>query len=273
MSDVFLTKNFSKPSQSKFPVSVFVSAECLNEMLADRQVQILFQPIVRLDTQQRIGFEALGRGSHSDLSSKPTDLFRLAERCGLASSLSQMFRHQAVQESNRLPGKGFLFLNLHPEEMTCDHLAASVSAHQATLPKNWQVVLEINENAVADLPCWEKLRLQLKKQGILVAYDDFGAGQARILELADIPPDFIKVDMGLVRNIHLNSARQNIVGAIIQSCEKLGVQVIAEGIENEGEAQAFRSLGCSFGQGYLFATPKSPVDFCSCPALSDTAAC
>ena len=90
-----------------------------------------------------------------------------------------------------------------------------------------------------------------------MAYDDFGAGQARLHELAEAPPNFIKLHLTLIRDIHQSHARQELVQALNHVSKDLGVDLIAEGIETEEEAAVCRGLGCRFGQGYLFGRPQS----------------
>src|SRR5262249_39652895 len=88
--------------------------------------------------------------------------------------------------------------------------------------------------------------------GIGLAYDDFGAGQARLTELTEAPPDYVKLDMKLIRGIEHSKPRQEIVQTLARICSDLGVQLIAEGIETQAEALACRQLGCRDGGGYYF---------------------
>ncbi len=96
---------------------------------------------------------------------------------------------------------------------------------------------------------------------MMIAYDDFGSGQARLTELADVPPDFVKLDIRLVRGIHRDSGRQSLVQVINQLTEEFGIRVIAEGIETAEEAAMCRRLGCPLGQGYLFGKPDAAEAF------------
>jgi EAL domain-containing protein (putative c-di-GMP-specific phosphodiesterase class I) len=246
----------TKPTNGKVPTSLFLGKEYLREMLVGKRVRVLFQRIVDLASGDTIGHEALSRGAHSQLSMMPAELLGLADRCGLAPSLSAMFRQAAIANGAALPLGEDLFLNLHPTEMGHPDLIESLRNIQLAGASR-QLVVEINENAVADLPIWHKLYQQLRILGIRIAYDDFGMGQARFLELAELPPDFIKLDMQLVRNIHRSPARQDLVQALTQASTKLGVRIIAEGIESEEEAETCRHLGCQFGQGYYLGLPRS----------------
>ena len=95
------------------------------------------------------------------------------------------------------------------------------------------------------------LRDQLRRMGFALAFDDFGVGQARLAVLADAPPDFIKIDVPLVRDIDHTPGRQDVVGSICDLAAYLNVKVIAEGLETQAEVETCRSLGCQFGQGFL----------------------
>src|SRR5207302_10368511 len=116
----------------------------------------------------------------------PIELFRLAEQCNLAEELSQMFRLVAVEEVNSLPDNAYVFFNLHPSEMESSALIASLRELKAAFRDQQQVVLEVHEEVVADLPTMRWLRDQLTELGIGLAYDDFGAGHSRLKELAEV---------------------------------------------------------------------------------------
>jgi EAL domain-containing protein (putative c-di-GMP-specific phosphodiesterase class I) len=237
-------------------LSVLHGRPLLEEMLDRRRVLTLFQPIVELSTGKTLGYEALGRGTHPKLSAKPSDLFRLADRCELAEQLSRLFRAVAVEEATSLPGRPALFCNLHPSELGEPQLRDSLDDLRRGLPAGQALVVEIHEDTVADLDLLRRLRRELRDLGILLAYDDFGAGRSRLAELAAVPPDFVKLDMGLVRNLQDSVPRQWLVKAITDVARKLGSRVIAEGIETTEEAEICAALGCQFGQGYLLGCPE-----------------
>lgn len=241
----------------KVPVSIARTTQHLQEMIRKQWVRMLFQPIVRLESREVFGYEALARGMHSDLSANPAELLALAERCNMLCPLSQLFRHMAVQDSVQLPGDKFLFVNLHPAETNREGFVESLRDLQEIAPAHRQIVLELHENVVCDMNVLRGLRKQIKDLGMQVAYDDFGAGQARFLELTELPPDFVKLDMRLIRRIDQAGARHNLIRALTKSSIDLGVQVIAEGVETPEEADACHDLGCHLGQGFFFGLPKA----------------
>ncbi|MCI0458708.1 MAG: EAL domain-containing protein [Gemmataceae bacterium] len=240
----------------------------LKELLRQRSVMTLFQPIVELSTGFTLGYETLGRGTHGELSAKPTDLFGLAERYQMARELSGLFRTVALEEARQLPGQPVLFCNTHASELEAPGFFDSLEGLRQQLPAGQVLVLEIHEETTADLEPLRRLRRKLQELGILLAFDDFGAGQSRLAELAEVPPDFIKLDMGLIRDIAVSTQRQLLVKAIVRAARDLGSQVIAEGIETEAEATICEQLGCQYGQGYLLGYPtqagavEQEVDTC-----------
>jgi len=246
----------TEPLARKIPKSIARSSQYLDELLRERMVRILFQPIVSFDTLEPMGYEALARGTHSDLSASPVDLLQLAHRCGKVSAISELFRHEATLKAGQLPPAKHVFLNLHSSEVVSDHFFDHLRVIKEVAPADRQLVLEIHENSVCDFNSLRSFRRQLTSLGFQVAYDDFGAGQARFLELADVPPDFVKLDMQLVRNIDQAEPRRNLLRALAGVSTQLGIRVIAEGVETQEEALVCRELGCEFGQGYFFGLPK-----------------
>jgi EAL domain-containing protein (putative c-di-GMP-specific phosphodiesterase class I) len=252
------------------PRSAIQNAEFLKELLHRQAVRTLFQPILDLRTGAVMGFESLGRGTHDKLSPNPEYLFGVAAQFNLAPELSQLLRCVAVQEAQKLPAGSCIFFNLHPSEVGSGSLIKSLEGVPEALGGQRQMVLEFHEEAVADATAMRRLRAQLRALGIGLAYDDFGIGQARLTELADVPPDFIKLDKSLIHDIHLAQSRQELVRALTRVSTDLGICLIAEGIEAPEEAEVCRSLGCHFGQGYWFGRPQPVAVFSSLPPQGDT---
>jgi EAL domain-containing protein (putative c-di-GMP-specific phosphodiesterase class I) len=244
------------PVTSQLPASLIRAGEWLEEMIRQKLVRTVFQPIVDLATRQTIAFEALGRGEHKKLKVYPGILFRLAEKWGLAASLSQTFRMVAVAQAARLPEGVSVFLNIHPCELSEPGFLDHLCAMRGILTGNRRMVLEIHENAVADLATMRQLSARLKEADIGLAFDDYGVGQSRLLELAEVPPDYIKLDMSLIRDIDSVASRREVVQSLCQLIRARGAKLIAEGIETREEAQVCSSFGCHFGQGFLFGKPR-----------------
>ena len=114
------------------------------------------------------------------------------------------------------------------------------------------------EAAITDAKRMLELQAVLRDLDIRLAYDDFGAGQARLLELVEVPSDYLKFDMGLIRGIHeATVAKQRIVEALVKTVRELVIVPIAEGIESEQECAACRQIGFELGQGYYFGKPAA----------------
>jgi EAL domain-containing protein (putative c-di-GMP-specific phosphodiesterase class I) len=251
----------TEPVTTHLPASRIQAKEHLRELIVQNLVQSVFQPIVDLEGHQAVAYEALGRGSHPALSSSPLELFQLADECRLAADLSRTFRAHALQQACQFPDRVLLFFNLHSSEMHDRRLLDHVQQTAACLRPDQRMVLEVHESAITDLRHLRRFRHQLQQLNIGLAFDDFGVGQTRFLELAEVPPDFIKLDRGLVSGIDRDEPRRQIVEALCGLIRQRGVRLIAEGIETAGERAVCRSLGCQLGQGYLFARPAPALHF------------
>lgn len=249
------------------PHSMIRGGERLRELIDAEAVQMVYQPIVNLRTREVIAYEALARGTHPALTRRPVGLFQLADQCGLSPELSQLCRRLAVRDAVRLPPGAHLFLNIHPRELGHPSFVPALESLRSGAPDNRRLVLEIAEAAVMNGRAMARTRDAVTSLGFEFAYDDFGTGQARFLELADIPPHFLKLDLAIVRNIETLRPRQDVVRALLGVVRTLGVQVIAEGIETEASAATCLELGCHLGQGFLFGKPTP----CQPPAPGDTA--
>ena len=152
------------------------------------------------------GYEALGRGRHPRLPEAPLELFKIADGVGAEAELSRVFREKALELVGTKGGFPALFLNVHPAELERPGLVPEVVEARAKTPQ-LRLTLEVHEGALADLESVDRLRTQLSRSGVGIAYDDFGAGQARLLELAEVPPHYLKFDMSFVRGIDTAPAR------------------------------------------------------------------
>lgn len=243
---------------AKQPLSVLTQLPFLKELLEKDLVRTFFQPIVTLNPRQLLGYEALGRGSHGKLSTRPIDLFQLAERCQLAAELSRVFRAIAVVEARNLSECPELFLNMHPAELeNPSEFLLSLEEIRNKVDTNQRLVLEIHEETLTDNSTLLLIRNEMKDLGVGLAYDDFGTGRSRIEELVEVPPDYIKLNRSLVRELHESSARQTVIQSIVAVAKELSITVLAEGIETEDEAETCHRLGCTLGQGYLLGHPQA----------------
>jgi len=229
-------------------------AQLLDELMATEAVTIVYQPIVDLQTREVAGYEALARGTLAELGSDPEALLRLAAQCDKVTTLSQLFRRRAVALSKRLPAGARIFLNVHPAELADPSWLASLAPLDPRTAER-RIVMEIAESSVTDVVEMAETKRALRQLDLELAYDDFGAGQARLNELIETPPDYLKLDKTLVHGLDVSGARREMVAALVKVAKGLGVLTIAEGIETEAIADVCRELGCDLGQGYFFGVP------------------
>ena len=124
-------------------------------------------------------------------------------------------------------------------------------------PRN--LVLEITERcAIDDLEAFCVELSAIRRQGFLVAIDDVGTGYSSLHSITEIQPEFLKIDISLIKNVHQSLIKQHLVQSLLQVGARIGAQVIAEGIESEEECRTLRALGVRYGQGYYFARPAPP---------------
>ena len=232
----------------------------LVERLRHGGFQAVFQPVVSLEEGVAVGYEALGRLAEPGLPELPLELFELAQHVGLESALSEAWREAEIVAAASFVGERLLFLNCHPNELREQALLAKLAEARHRLPRA-RLVLEIHEAAVAELGFMRDLRRRLGDLEVQLAYDDFGAGRARLNELGHVPPDYLKFDRTLLCEIDRAAApKQQLLRALVRLARDLGVEPIAEGIENEGEAAFCRDCGFSFAQGYYFGWPQAAAE-------------
>jgi len=241
------------------PQQLLKGTQELAELLRLGAVTVEFQSIVSLPDATVVGYEALGRGRFPGLSESPLELFEIATSLGVESELSKLFRRKALEivaGRDRLPT---LFLNTHPSEIAEPGLLESVAGLRRQAPDR-PITLEIHEAAVAKTSRIAELRSGLRDHEIGLAYDDFGAGQARLLELGEVPPDILKFDTRFVRDIdRAPESRRRMLKSLVDIARDLGVEPLAEGIETPGEADACIDLGFTQAQGYHFGRP-APIE-------------
>ena len=231
-------------------------ASQLQQTLLEGMVSAVFQPIVDRDGEV-FAYEMLGRGTHSELDEAPAGLFRIAESLGVEVQLSELMRRVGFDLAHSGDPHGRYFANIHPREIeNLDRLFAEMEEIVIRYP-DIKPVLEIHEAAVADRRLLDNMRARLNEMKIQLAYDDFGAGQSRLVELAEVPPDYVKLDMSLIRDIHIaTDARQKMVQMIVDYARERHILTLAEGISKRGEADFCSELGFDYMQGYYYGRPN-----------------
>ena len=238
------------------PESFLLQEKEFLEMLDQDLLTVAYQPIVNFSDRSIAAYEVLGRGNHSALPQAPIRLLSLATTLGKEVELSEAFRAAGARAAAKREGKVRLFMNSHPKEMFTERLYQSLTVLTSLAP-NMELVLEVHETAVAEVENMKVMAKRLKDMGVLFAYDDFGAGQARLNELAEVPPDVVKFDMALIRDLHLASEKkQQMVARLVNIVLDIGSTALAEGVEVEEEAALCLEMGFQLCQGYLTGKPQ-----------------
>jgi EAL domain-containing protein (putative c-di-GMP-specific phosphodiesterase class I) len=219
-----------------------------------------FQPIVESGSGQVMGHEALSRGPRGSELQPPMVLFSMAGRLGLVEELERACRRKAFQDFAYFGATGRLFVNTVPATVrdasflgrgVLDYLGENLSPRFVTL--------EITERQVIEnLSLYREAMHAFLELGFSFAIDDLGAGYSGLETVATLGAAYLKIDMGLVRDVHQKRASQQIIKAIVDMGAGVSATIIAEGIQSKDEAAAITQLGIRYGQGYLFARPIDP---------------
>ncbi len=237
-----------------------------DKLMRDRAVVPYFQSIVDLENQRPIGYEVLGRSNLFGLES-PHAMFQAASRLDLELELSRMLRWEGVRVGATVGALNHLFVNTHPMELSKPGLIDSLEAVRK-IDDKLALTLEIHEAAVSNLAVMRELRAKLVDLSIGLAFDDFGAGQARLVELVEVRPDYLKFDMRMIRDIDQSSSqRQQMLASLVKMASELGCLTLAEGIETLGEHDVCQELGFKLAQGFLYGKPAPSHFFQNEPAI------
>ncbi len=228
----------------------------LKTTIREGAVFIEYHPIIITNTEEIYGYEALARGVHRELRS-PEVLFEVAEEANMIWELSRLLRRRAVEGMiNDLGPNQFLFLNIDPHDFD-DPTFRSLDPVDLGIDDPSKVVLEITERtAIKDYPRFQEYLAAFRKQGFRFAVDDAGSGYAGLGSIANLAPDYIKLDISLISNIDTNFLKQNLVETMVNFADGQGAQVIAEGVERREEFETVKELGVHYTQGFLFHRPK-----------------
>jgi len=227
-----------------------------NQLLDDELV-VGYRQLITDNRGVPFGHELLGRGSHPTLDAGPGELFALARALDAEVRLSQLMRRKGFEAAERAKMSAPLFFNTHPAECRApDQLVAELETLRARHP-SLDLVFEVHEAAVTDLGVMAEIGAALRALDIRLAYDDFGAGQARLLELVEVPPHFLKFDIALVRGVgDTESAKYRLLATLNAMISDMGVLTLAEGIEDQATADACAAIGIDLFQGFLFGRPE-----------------
>jgi EAL domain-containing protein (putative c-di-GMP-specific phosphodiesterase class I) len=214
-----------------------------------------YQPIIRVADRSLFGYEALLRSEDKALP-HPGAILDAAERLGRLDDLGQRIRAAASRPIPEAPPGAVLFVNLHARDLMDETLLSGKSPLSAFANR---IVLEVTERASLDGVKDARAKIaELRRMGFRIAIDDLGAGYAGLTSFATLEPEFVKLDMSLVRDVDKNPTKEKLIRSMTSLCKELGMMVVAEGVETASERDLLVTLGCDLLQGYLLAKPGKP---------------
>ncbi|PSW07165.1 sensor domain-containing protein [Photobacterium lipolyticum] len=240
----------------------------LKKAIAEQMISVCYQPIIHTQTGQIVKFEALARW-HDDIQGdiSPAVFIPIAEKYGLINQLGMLVLHQACQDLKKIHALGYdsicfsinrsvkEFINSGQDECICDVI------QQYELP-NSSIVIEITETTASKESRYiHDVLARFKERGILVALDDFGTGYSSLGAIIDLRPDIIKIDRSFITEIESNIGSQTLVSLVLELSHKLGIKVVAEGVETKAQLELLMGMNCHYIQGFYVSRAK-PIEAC-----------
>jgi diguanylate cyclase (GGDEF)-like protein len=229
----------------------------LERAMNTNQLKMAYQPIVKAETGQILGFEALIRWTSPELGPvSPADFVPVAEETGLILDLGDWITRQALKDCRRWDGP-YVSVNLSARQFLRHNVADRILqyAEDADLPPQ-RIQIELTETAIIDDVERADQNLNiLRAAGVRVALDDFGTGYSSLVYLNRFAIDCIKIDKSFVDNVTTDRQSAVIVASVAKLAASLGMTVVAEGVETEEQRQILIAAGCGALQGYRFGKP------------------
>jgi EAL domain-containing protein (putative c-di-GMP-specific phosphodiesterase class I) len=234
----------------------------IDEILKQRNIITLFQPIVSLKDKRIVGFEALTRGlcSATGRIIPPLELFSMARGVGRVIELDRLCRQNALKAFKSIPAYSnyILFLNLDTTAIETGEKDFKRMTKEYTDEAGLDyssISLEIVESKIDNEKNLAEFVNMYRKLGYYVSLDDFGAMHSNMNRIVVSKPDIIKIDMGLIKNVHNNYYQQSILSSIISLAKKTGALTLAEGLDNPEDILTCYELGIDLFQGFYFFKP------------------
>jgi predicted signal transduction protein with EAL and GGDEF domain len=239
----------------------------LGNALEHGDLVLAYQPKLSLPELRVVGAEALMRWHRPEAGNVPPEIFiDLAEMTGQIDPLTRFAFHRAMRQLAEWPksvGGIGVAINVTPS-IICNHELVDVVRNAAGL---WAVdpsrlTVEVTENALmVDRERSHRVLMELRELGVRVSIDDFGTGYSSLSYLKQVPADELKIDRSFVMNMQSDKSDRRIVEQVVALGHSFGLEVVAEGVENESVAQDLVSMGCDYAQGFLFTRPLPPDEF------------
>ena len=228
------------------------------QILREQKLHSVYQPIVSLSDGSILGYEALSRIDLPDCCFNVEELFQIAEQEGKLWELEAVCRGKSLQNALMKPDTTKLFLNVDPKIIHDSQFRAGMTCEflQKYHLKPEDIIFEITErSSIRDPLTFQETIEHYRKQHFQIAIDDFGEGYAGLNRICTLSPEFLKIDLSIIRNIDKDEMKQSLVESFVHFCKSSSIKLIAEGIETEAELETLIRLGVSHGQGYLIQHP------------------
>lgn len=238
-----------------------------NKAFDNGEFKVYYQPVVALNSNKVVSCEALARWVHPERGVIPPDKFiPLFEEHGIIPRLDMRIWEEACTDMRERIDTGTkhivpISINMSRIDFYNDNLVEDLDAILAKYSLDHKYIrVEITESALQDNDeKLYKMAERLREHGYVILMDDFGTGYSSFESLSYVPIDILKLDMSFIRNLKTNAKISSIVASIVRMCKFLDMKVIAEGVETPEQRDFLRSIGCEYGQGYLYSKPL-PVD-------------
>lgn len=237
----------------------------INSIIESKSISTVFQPIISLKDGLILGYEALSRMTIETHIKTTDELFTLAETTNRLWDLELVCRTKAIESGYKsfiYPSLKKLFLNVNPSIMQDKKFHEGFTKEfikQFNIPSS-NIIFEITErNVINDIKGFKDSIQHYKDQGFQIAIDDAGSGYAGLNLISDINPDYIKLDINLIRDIDQDNLKYALVKSMVEFSRISNIKLIAEGIETKRECEVLIKLGVQYGQGYYFQRPNAKV--------------
>jgi diguanylate cyclase (GGDEF)-like protein len=242
----------------------------LRTALAEGQLRVAYQPIVRMDTGRPLGAEALVRWDHPERGPIPPMTFiPIAEDSGMIGAIGTWVREEALRQLGRWRADGtvsddfYLSINVSPSQLRDPELPLVVAAEllRFGVPAR-SVALEMTESVMVDgSSVTARVLFELREMGLRLLVDDFGTGFSALGYLRKFPVTGVKIDRSFVSGLGQSNEDEEIVRAVVAMSYALGLSIVAEGVETRLQRDALAAVGVTQGQGWLWGPAVTPLDF------------
>lgn len=255
-------------NRRKKEILYFKRLKELQKIIKNNSLDTYFQPILKLESGETIGYEALNRPNATNLFPNTEAFYEFVGQSNQVFLFECFCRNISLKRfMTRLKGSvckkdSLLFINIHPHVLLDSNYHSGETLQllsELGIEPN-QVVFELTErSAVTDFALFEKVLSNYRSQGYRIAIDDVGSGYNSLKTLIYLKPEFIKLDQSLIQNIDQNMEQQQLVKLIIEYAKQSSTEIIAEGIERTEELHFIREQGVHYGQGYALGKPHQEV--------------